>query len=76
MAESSRRSSSDQAHQQRDEHEDRLRRIRVDRERLQRDDRKQEDDREPGEQDVERDFVRRLLALAPSTSAIMRSRNV
>ena len=35
----------------------------VDGERLQRDDGEQEDDREPGEQDVERDLVRRLLPL-------------
>ena len=35
----------------------------VDRERLQRDDREQEDDRQPGEQDVQRDLVRRLLPL-------------
>ena len=35
----------------------------VDGERLQRDDREQEDDREPGEQDVERDLVRGLLPL-------------
>ena len=34
----------------------------VDRERLQRDGGEQEDDRQPGEQDVERDLVRRLLA--------------
>ena len=34
----------------------------VDRERLQRDDGDEEDDREPGEQDVERDLVRRLAA--------------
>ena len=33
----------------------------VDRERLQRHDRDQEDDRQPGEEDVERDLVRRLL---------------
>ena len=36
----------------------------IDRERLQRDGGEQEDDREPGEQDVERDLVGRLLALA------------
>ena len=53
----------DQAHQQRDQHEHRLRRARVDRERLQRDHRDQEDDRQPGQQDVERDLVRRLLPL-------------
>ena len=53
----------DQADEQRDQHEDRLRRARVDRERLQRDDGQQEDDRQPGQQDVERDLVRRLLPL-------------
>ena len=38
--------------------------------------RKQEDDREADEEDVQRDLVRRLLARsAPSTSEIMRSRN-
>ena len=41
----------------------RLRRAGVDRERLQRDDREQEDDRQAGEQDVQRDLVRRLLPL-------------
>ena len=46
-----------------DQHEHRLRRARVDRERLQRDHGEQEDDRQPGEQDVERDLVRRLLPL-------------
>ena len=35
----------------------------VDGERLQRHDREQEDDRQPGKQDVERDLVRRLLPL-------------
>ena len=39
----------------------RLRRAGIDGERLQRDDREQEDDRQPGEQNVERDLVRRLL---------------
>ena len=48
----------------------------VDGERLQRHDREQEDDREPGQQDVERDLVRRLLPVRPSTRAIIRSRNV
>ena len=52
----------DQADEQRDEHDHRLLRARVDGERLERDDREQEDDRQPGEQDVERDLVRRLLA--------------
>ena len=46
-----------------DQHEERLRRARVDRERLQRDDGDQEHDRQAGEQDVERDLVRRLLPL-------------
>ena len=41
----------------------RLRRAGVDRERLQRHDRQQEDDRQAREQDVERDLVRRLLPL-------------
>ena len=45
------------------EHEHRLRRARVDRERLQRDHGDQEHDRQPGQQDVERDLVRRLLPL-------------
>ena len=52
-----------QADEQRDQHEERLRRARVDGERLQRDDGDQEHDRQPGEQDVERDLVRRLLPL-------------
>ena len=42
---------------------DRLLGVRVDGERLQRHDGEQEDDREPGEQDVEGDLVRRLLAV-------------
>ena len=46
-----------------DQHEQRLRRARVDRERLQRDHREQEDDRQSRQQDVERDLVRRLLPL-------------
>ena len=53
----------DEAHQQRHQHEQRLRRARVDRKRLQRDHGDQEDDRQPGQQDVERDLVRRLLPL-------------
>ena len=53
----------DEADEQRDQHEQRLRRARVDRKRLQRDDGDQEDDRQPGQQDVERDLVRRLLPL-------------
>ena len=52
-----------QADEQRHQHEQRLRRARVDRERLQRDDGDQEHDRQAGEQDVERDLVRRLLPL-------------
>ena len=52
-----------EAHQQRHQHEERLRRARVDRERLQRDHGDQEDDRQPRQQDVERDLVRRLLPL-------------
>ena len=44
--------------------------------RLERHDDEQEDERQHGEQDVQGDLVRRLLPLAPSTSAIMRSRNV
>ena len=52
----------DETDQQRDQHEDRLRRTRVDRERLQRDDGDQEDDRQPRQQDVQRDLVRRLLS--------------
>ncbi len=51
-----------EAHEQRDQDDHALLGVRVDGERLQRDDREQEDDREPGEQDVERDLVRRLLA--------------
>ncbi len=51
----------DQADEQRDQHKDGLLRAGVDRERLQRDHREQEDDREAGEQDVEGDLVRRLL---------------
>ncbi len=51
----------DQAHEQGDEHDDALLGARVDRERLQRDDRQQEHDRQPGEQDRQRDLVRGLL---------------
>ena len=53
----------DQADEQRHQHEHGLRRARVDGERLQRHHREQEDDRQPGQQDVERDLVRRLLPL-------------
>ena len=51
------------ADEQRDEHDHLLLGARVDGERLQGDDGEQEDDRQPGEQDVERDLVRRLLPL-------------
>ena len=51
-----------QADQQRDQHEDGLRRLGVHGEGLQRDHGEQEDDGEAGEQDAERDFVGRLLA--------------
>ena len=44
-------------------------------ERAQRDDDEQEDQRQRGEQDAERDLVRRLARLPPSTSPIIRSRN-
>ena len=50
-----------QADQQGNQHEDCLRRARIDRKRLQRHDREQEDDRQSGEQNVERDFIRRFL---------------
>ena len=53
----------DQAHQQRHQHEDRLRRLRVNRERLQRHHGKQENDRQPRQQNVERDLIRGLLPL-------------
>ena len=53
----------DQADEQRHEHDRGLASAGVDRERLQRHDGEQEDDREPGEQDVERDLVRRLAPL-------------
>ena len=67
----------DQAHEQRDEHDDVLLGAGVDRERLQRDGGQQEHDRQPGEQDVEGDLVRASSAgSAPSTSAIIRSRKV
>ena len=55
----------DEAHQQGDEHDDRLLGPRVDGEGLQRHHRQQEDDREPGQQDVEGDLVRRLLPVGP-----------
>ena len=51
----------DEAHEERDEHDDRLRGAGVVGERLQRHDRDQEDERQTGEQDVERDLVRCLL---------------
>ncbi len=53
----------DEADQQRDQNEYGLRRSGIDGEGLQRDDRQQENDRQAGQKDVERDFVRRLLAL-------------
>ena len=52
-----------QADEQRDQHEHGLRRAGVDRQRLQRDDGDEKDDGEAGEQDVERDLVRRLLSV-------------
>ena len=51
----------DQADQQRDQHKDRLRRLGVHGEGLQRDHGEQKDDGEAGEQNAERDFVGRLL---------------
>ena len=51
-----------EADQQRNEHEDGLRRLRVHREGLQRNDGEQEDDGEAGEQNAERDLVGCLLA--------------
>ena len=53
----------DQRDEQRDQHGRALRRAGVDRERPQRHDGGEEGDREAGEQDVERDLVRRLAAL-------------
>ena len=53
----------DEAHEQPDEHDDRLRGGGVDRERLERDDRHHEDERQAREQDVERDLVGGLLPL-------------
>ena len=53
----------DETHEQRDEDEHCLRRPGIQREGLQRDDREQEDDRQAGEQDIEGDLVRCLLAL-------------
>ena len=52
-----------QADQQRHQHKDGLRRAGINRERLQRDHRQQKDDGQAGQQDVQRDFVRRLLPL-------------
>ena len=54
-----------EADEQRDEDDHALLGVRVDGERLQRDDRDHEHDRQPGEQDVERDLVRGLLSLRP-----------
>ncbi len=53
----------DETHEQRDQHDDGLLRVGVHRERLEGDDRQQEDHREPCEQDVQRDLVRRLLSI-------------
>ena len=50
-----------EADEQRDQHEDRLRRLGVHGEGLQRDHGEQKDDGEAGEQNAERDFVGRLL---------------
>ncbi len=55
----------DQADEEGDEHHDALLRARVDGERLQRHDRQQEHDGEAGQQDRQRDLVRRLLAVGP-----------
>ena len=52
----------DEADQQRDQHGDALLGVGVDGERLQRHDGQQEDDRQAGQQDVEGDLVRGLLA--------------
>ena len=52
----------DEADEQGDEHDHRLRRVGVDGVRLQRDRREEQHDREAGEEDVERDLVRGLLA--------------
>ena len=53
----------DQTHEEGDEDDDGLLVAGVDGEGLQRDHRKEKDDRQPGEEDVEGDLVRRLLAL-------------
>ena len=53
----------DEAHEQGDEHDDRLLGVGVDGERLQRDDGEQEDDRQAGEEDRQGDLVRCLLAV-------------
>jgi hypothetical protein len=71
-----------EAHEERDEHRDRdggalLGGLdAVKRKRKQRHCREKKDDGERREQDIERDLVRSLLPLGPSTMAIMRSRNV
>ena len=52
-----------QADEQRDQDRDADVAAGVDRERLERDRREEKDDRQPGQQDVERDLVRRLLPL-------------
>ncbi len=51
-----------QANKQRNQREDTLRRARINRERLQCDDGQKKNNGEPGEQDVQRDFVRSLLS--------------
>ena len=53
----------DEAHEQRHEHDDVLLGVHVDRERLEARDREEEDDRQAGEQDRQRDLVRGLLAV-------------
>ena len=53
----------DEADQQGDQDDDGLLGVAVDRERLQCHDREQEDNRQPRKQNVQRDFIRRLLPL-------------
>ncbi len=53
----------DEAHQQRNQHEHRLRRTRVNRERLQGHDSQQKDDGQTGQQNIQRNLVGCLLAL-------------
>ena len=67
----------DEAHQQRDQRHDRAPRARVDRERPQRDGREQEHEGQAGQQDRRaRSRSGVFWRLAPSTSAIIRSRKV